>query len=77
VPTLEEAFKRLREYLQPLEDQRLKQNFGLEAKLDFMLRKNPIVFFSPEFTVLNPESCFCLRYQFEDPAVVVGRGPSQ
>jgi L-lactate utilization protein LutC len=32
VPTLEDAFRRLREYVQPLEDQRLKQIFGPEAR---------------------------------------------
>ena len=32
VPTLEDAFRRLREYVQPLEDQRLKQLFGPEAR---------------------------------------------
>jgi L-lactate utilization protein LutC len=32
VPTLEDAFRRLREYVQPLEDRRLKQVFGPEAR---------------------------------------------
>ncbi len=32
VPTLEDAFRRLREFVQPLEDQRLKQIFGPEAR---------------------------------------------
>ncbi len=32
VPTLDDAFRRLREFVQPLEDQRLKQIFGPEAK---------------------------------------------
>jgi L-lactate utilization protein LutC len=32
VPTLDDAFRRLREFVQPLEDQRLKQIFGPEAR---------------------------------------------
>jgi hypothetical protein len=32
VPTLEDALRRLREYVQPLEDRRLKQIFGPEAR---------------------------------------------
>jgi hypothetical protein len=58
VPTLEDAFRRLREFVQPLEDRRLKQVFGPEArgvigKILVIERESPLLRRSVNLVLVN------------------------